>query len=120
MLCNGSSDTKASVLLSSAKQSEGGAGLKGFAFITDAFSGESFERLSESMLVTSPDTVSSAALGGWVVVRLEYADNGTAPMRAGTEVLTINLLAIITRPLLWPRPLNPDADPNLRHGHGTR
>ena len=57
LLCNGSSDAKASAL-SSAGEGEGDGPQKGFAFATSAFSGQSFESLSASMLVTSPDTVS--------------------------------------------------------------
>lgn len=65
VLCNGSSDAKASALLSSARENEGGPSPKGFGFATGAFSGQSFERLSESMLVTCPDAVSSVALYGF-------------------------------------------------------
>ena len=65
LLRNGSSDSKASALLPSAKENEeGAAGPRGFAFATEAFSGLSFERLSENMLVTTPDTVSSVTLSG--------------------------------------------------------
>ena len=61
LLCNGSSDAKA-LALSSAGEGEGDGPQKGFAFATSAFSGQSFESLSASMLVTSPEVVSSVRL----------------------------------------------------------
>ena len=63
LLCKGSSEATASATVPAAKDK---GGPKGFAFATSAFSGQSFEQLSASMLVTTPDTVRSKHIRGWV------------------------------------------------------